>query len=89
MPCAPERENWMNRSEVISGPAAMIVVALMAVLLLAVGWHQEIANRYPVSDLPMVKSRIIEDQVKKGNLSRTEARFYRMMHAGSDTAEIR
>ena len=62
---------------------------MVILLVLAVGWHQEISARYPLADLPRVDPAVMEEQVRSGNVSRTEARYYRMMHAGSDTAEIR
>ncbi|UCF32020.1 MAG: hypothetical protein JSV26_06390 [bacterium] len=79
----------MNRYDGLSERAAFFLLVLVTLLLLTVGWHREISARYPLSDLPSVNLVVVREQVGRGNLSRSEARYYRMMHAGSDTAEIR
>lgn len=79
----------MKRSETLSRPLGIFLVALAASLTMVVGWHQEITSRYPVSDLPMVDLAAIEEQVQGKNLSRKEAVYYRKIHARSDSTEIR
>ncbi len=79
----------MNRYDVLPAPLSLFLLALVLLMILVVGWHQELAVRYPLSDLPTVNSVILQEQIRQGKVSRWEARYYRMMHAGSDTAEIR
>jgi len=79
----------MRRSDTLSRPLGIILVALAASMALMVGWHLEITSRHPVSDLPMLDLAIIESQVRTKNLSRKEAIYYRKTHARSDSTEIR
>ena len=69
--------------------AAVVLVGSALLLVLLAGWHREMASRYPVADLPYVDRDRIEEQIRGGNVGRTEALYYRSTHAGSDTAEIR
>ncbi len=72
------------------GPAAVgLLLGVTLLLVLLAGWHREMASRYPVADLPYVDRDRIEEQIRSGNVGRTEALYYRSTHAGSDTAEIR
>ena len=67
----------------------MGLLALTLALTLVAGWHREVVSRYPISDLPFVDMERLEEQVRQGNVGRTEALYYRKDHAGADTSEIR
>ncbi|UCG37947.1 MAG: hypothetical protein JSV00_07020 [bacterium] len=79
----------MRPSRTLPVPAAAVLLVLAVVLTLIAGWHREVVSRYAVSDLPYVNLDRIERQVRQGNVSRREAIYYRRIHAGADTAEIR
>ena len=83
----------MRRSKIaereLSSGWAVILLVITASLVLLSGWHREVVSRHPISDLPFVNEKRLEDQIESGNVSKTEAVYYRKKHAGADTTEIR
>ena len=76
-------------TRVLPGSWAILLMTLTVVLILLSGWRREMAARYPVSDLPWVDMVRLGEQVRSGNVGKDEAIFYRKVHAGADTTEIR
>ena len=86
-------ENPMKRSDKwtaeLSPRWALLLLMVTVVLVLLAGWHQEMVSRHPVSDLPFVDKRRLSEQIRSGNVGKTEAIYYRKKYAGTDTTEIR
>jgi hypothetical protein len=82
-------ESPMKRSREISTRWALLLLMVTVVLVLLAGWHREMASRYPVSDLPFIDQHRLSEQVRSGNVGKTEAIYYRKKYAGADTTEIR
>ena len=83
----------MKRSEMRSWKlsprwATFLLIGTVFLVLLS-GWHREVVSRHPVSDLPFVDEKRLTDQIESGNVGKTEAIYYRKIHAGADTTEIR
>lgn len=78
-----------RRFKQIPWPLGAALLTLVLALALVSGWQREFARRYPLSNLPYVDMKKIEEQVRSKNLTRTEALFYRKVYAGSDTSQNR
>ncbi|MDF1534919.1 MAG: hypothetical protein P1S46_00265 [bacterium] len=90
------RQIFKQRAEVsrhaareLSGGWAVLLLIITVLMALAVGWHREIASRYPISDLPFVDLQRLSNQIESGNVGKTGALYYRKSDAGADTTEIR
>ncbi len=79
----------MKRSSNLPGAWAAVLLAITVFMVLAAGWHREIASRYPVSDLPYIDRQRLSRQLESGNVGKKGALFYRKIYAGADTTEIR
>lgn len=83
----------MRRSKIadreLSPGWAVFLLVITASLVLLSGWHREVVSRHPISGLPFVNEKRLEDQIESGNVGKTEAVYYRKKHAGADTTEIR
>lgn len=73
----------------LSGLWVAVLTLLTFVLIVLAGWHREVVSRHPLSDLPFVDQKRLADNIKSGNVGKTEAVFYRKKNAGADTTEIR
>ena len=78
-----------KRTVELSPKWTFFLLMVTAVLVLLAGWHREMVSRYPISDLPFVDKHRLSEQVRSGNVGKTEAIYYRKIHAGADTTEIR
>ena len=79
----------MKRYSKVPPAWAALLFGLTFLLVILAGWHREIVSRYPVADLPFVDTDRLKEQVQRGNISKTEALYYRMDYAGADSTEIR
>ena len=58
----------MKRYKQLPAAAAALLLGLTLFLVLAAGWHREMASRYPIADLPFVDKGRLEEQVERGNV---------------------
>jgi hypothetical protein len=79
----------MKQYRQLTASGAAFLLGITLVLVLMMGWHREMAVRYPVADLPYVNMKSLQQQVEQGNVGRNEALYYRKDYAGADTTEIR
>jgi hypothetical protein len=79
----------MKRYRQLPPAIAALLLGLTLLFVFLTGWHREITSRYPIADLPFVDMKRLEQQIQDGNVTRSDALYYRKDYAGADTTEIR